>query len=310
MLHDLLAFFQSQLKTLNWSFNWLNISEVLIIVAMVFAFYRKFIKNTQSEKLVKGILFLFLAWVFSEVLIALDLSILGMFIKSLVALIALSLIVIFQPELRRFLGYLGQPGFISKAFLGASTHKNNEKVDVVKEVIESVKYLSKSRTGALIVFQKEISASTYFDVGTKLNADVSTELILTIFHPNTPLHDGAMVIKDNKILSAGVLLPLTEDPKLSWKYGTRHRAAIGMSEVSDSACLVVSEETGDVSVSLDGTLKKYEDLTSLKTDLEKLLGCNEEEQEDKKTIFKINNLITITKSDDKPVNKEIGNSKS
>lgn len=306
MLHDLLVFFQNQIKALNWSFNWLNVSEVLIIATIVFTFYRKFIKNTQSEKLVKGIVFLLLAWVFSEVLIAFGLNILGMFIKTLVALIALSLIVIFQPELRRFLGYLGQPGFISKAFLGAPVHKNNEKIDVIKEVIEAIKYLSKSRTGALIVFQKEISASTYFDVGTKLNADVSTELILTIFHPNTPLHDGAMVIKDSKILSAGVLLPLTEDPKLSWKYGTRHRAAIGMSEASDSACLVVSEETGDVSMSLDGTLKKYEDLTSLKTDLENILGYNDEKEDDKRKIFNLNNLIPFNKkADDKnKINKE------
>lgn len=305
MLHNLLASFQLQLNALKWSFTWLNVTEVLIIVAMVFAFYRKFIQNTQSEKLVKGILFLFLAWVFSEILIAFDLNILGMFIKSMVALIALSLIVIFQPELRRFLGYLGQPGFISKAILGPPVHKSNEKIDVVKEVIESVKYLSKSRTGALIVFQKEISASSYFDVGTKLNADVSTELILTIFHPNTPLHDGAMVIQDGKIHSAGVLLPLTEDPKLSWKYGTRHRAAIGMSEVSDSACLVVSEETGDVSVSMDGVLKKYEDLTSLKSDLDNILGYNEEKEENKKAIFKINNLIAFKKAEEKhKINKE------
>lgn len=306
MFHDLLAFFQSQVKALHWSFTWLNVSEVLIIVVTVLAFYRKFIKNTQSEKLVKGIFFLVLAWLFSEVLIALDLNILGVFVKSLVTLIALSLIVIFQPELRRFLGYLGQPGFISKAILGAPVHKNNENIDIVKEVIEAVKYLAKSRTGALIVFQREISASSYSDVGTKLNADVSTELILTIFHPNTPLHDGAMVINDGRILSAGVLLPLTEDPKLSWKYGTRHRAAIGMSEVSDSACLVVSEETGDVSVSLDGTLKKYEDLTSLKADLDKLLGYNDEEEDNKKTIFNFNNIITIKKDDEKSrVNKEL-----
>jgi len=307
MLHDLSFFLQSQLKAMHWTFNWLNVSEVLVIVIVVFGFYRRFIKNTQSEKLVKGIFFLILAWLFSEVLIALDLNILGVFIKSLVTLIALSLIVIFQPELRRFLGYLGQPGFISKAILSSNTHKNNEKVDIVKEVIEAVKHLAKSRTGALIVFQKEISASSYFDVGTKLNADVSTELILTIFHPNTPLHDGAMVIKDFKILSAGVLLPLTEDPKLSWKYGTRHRAAIGMSEVSDSACLVVSEETGDVSMSIDGTLKKYEDLISLKTDLDNILGLNDEDDDDKKSVFKINNLIAIKKNeeDKKKANKDI-----
>ena len=304
MLHDLISFFQLQLKTLNWSFTWLNIFEVLLIVGMVFVFYKKFIQNTQSEKLIKGLFFLLIAWILSEILIVLDLNILGMFFRSLVALVSLSLIVIFQPELRRFLGYLGQPGVISFLWKNNATH-GNEDTDVVKEVIESVKYLSKSRTGALIVFQKEISASTYFDVGTKINADVSTELILTIFHPNTPLHDGAMVIKDNKILSAGVLLPLTEDPKLSWKYGTRHRAAIGMSEVSDSACLVVSEESGDVSMSLDGVLKKYEDLTSLKADLENILGYNRNLESSKKNVFNFNNFLHLKKVNKEKVNKEI-----
>lgn len=300
MLQNLSAIFQSQLKALHWSFTWVNVFEVLIIAVIVFSFYKKFIRNTQSEKLVRGIVILFFAWIFSEILFAINLNILGMFTRTMVALIALSLIVIFQPELRRFLGYLGQPGFLSKAFITTSQNQNNEKINVIKEVIESVKYLSKSRTGALIVFQKEISASSYFDVGTKINADISTELILTIFHPNTPLHDGALVIKDGKIHSAGVLLPLTEDPKLSWKYGTRHRAAIGMSEVSDSACLVVSEETGDVSMSLDGTLKKYEDLATLKSDLENILGYNEEEEQAKKSMFKI--IPFAKKSDEKNVN--------
>jgi diadenylate cyclase len=304
MWQDLLVFLQSQLKVIDWSFTWLNVFEVLIIVTTVFTFYKKFIKNTQSEKLVKGIFFLFLAWVFSQILILIGLNILGMFIRALITLVALSLIVIFQPELRRFLGYLGQPGFISKTLWHNSSSNEQEKTDVIKEVIESVKYLSKTRTGALIVFQKEISASSYFEVGTKLNAEVTTELILTVFHPNTPLHDGAMVIKDSKILSAGVLLPLTEDPKLSWKYGTRHRAAIGMSEVSDSACLVVSEETGDVSVSIDGVLKKYEDLTTLKSDLENVLGYDNPKHETKKTIFQINNLITIKKKEEKKVNEK------
>ena len=152
--------------------------------------------------------------------------------------------------------------------------------------------------GDHIVFQNDLS-NTYFDVGTKLNADLSTELLLTIFHPNTPLHDGAVVVSGSKIISAGVLLPLTEDPKLSWKYGTRHRAAIGMTETSDAACLVVSEETGDVSIALYGTLKKYEDLVSLKVDLEKILGLKNNEDEDrKKTIFKINNFIAIKKVED------------
>ena len=144
----------------------------------------------------------------------------------------------------------------------------------------------------MIVFQNEYSPSAYSDFGTKLNSYISTELILTIFHTNTPLHDGAVVIKNNKILSAGVLLPLTEDPKLSWKYGTRHRAAIGLSEISDCACLVVSEETGDVSLCMDGSLKKYEDLTTFKNDLESILGVESSEKTpNKNNIFSLNNIM-------------------
>ena len=156
--------------------------------------------------------------------------------------------------------------------------------NIVHELIESVKYLKKTRTGALIVLEKEEDDTSYPDVGTKINANVTQELLLTIFHPNTPLHDGAVVIRDNKIVSAGVLLPLTDDPKLSWKYGTRHRAAIGMSEVSEAVCLVVSEETGEVSLTMGGILKKYEDLSLLKKDLEEIYGYDKDEVEEK-TVF-------------------------
>ena len=274
MTDALISLIQDVLSPLQWSLNWINILEIGFIVVILFVFYQKFIKDTQSEKLVKGLFILIFAWILSEILILIDLRILGVFLKSLVTLISLSLIVIFQPELRRFLGYLGQPGFIRKVFFtpGSFAKAAENDVDVIKEIIEAVKYLTKTKTGALMVFQKGMNAGVYNDVGTKLDALISTELILTIFHPNTPLHDGAMVIENNKIHSAGVLLPLTEDPKLSWRYGTRHRAAIGMSEVSDAACLVVSEETGDVSVCMDGILKKYDDLTTLKTDLESILG--------------------------------------
>lgn len=275
MLIDLLGAAKSQIHSITSLALTVHIFELLLITVMIFFFYKKFIKNTQAEKLVNGIFILFLLWLFSEVLIMINLPILGMFLKALVMLTSLSLIVIFQPEMRKFLGYLGQTGFMSMSLWKSHDKKETEKeTDILMEIIEAAKYLSKTRTGALIVFQRGVGSGTYFEVGTKINADISTELILTIFHPNTPLHDGAMVIKDNKIVSAGVLLPLTEDPTLSWKYGTRHRAAIGMSEVSDYACLVVSEETGDVSVSVGGILKKYEDLTSLKIDLMELLGYN------------------------------------
>ena len=284
MTDALISLVQDILSPLQWSLNWINVLEIGFIVIILFVFYQKFIKDTQSEKLVKGLFILIFAWILSEILILIDLRILGVFLKSLVTLISLSLIVIFQPELRRFLGYLGQPGFIRKAFFtpGSFAKAAENDVDVIKEIIEAVKYLTKTKTGALMVFQKGMNTGVYNDVGTKLDALISTELILTIFHPNTPLHDGAMVIENNKIHSAGVLLPLTEDPKLSWRYGTRHRAAIGMSEVSDAACLVVSEETGDVSVCMDGILKKYDDLTTLKTDLESILGIKPKDMAENK----------------------------
>ena len=285
MINTLLSFVKTALSPFQWSLNWVNVLQILFIGLLLFVFYRKFIRNTQSEKLVKGLFFLFFAWIFSEILIIANLQIVGVFFRTLVLLVALSLIVIFQPELRRFLGYLGQPGFIRKIFLSRGSFKDASEQDVnlIKEIIEAVKYLTKTKTGALIVFKKGMSNVVYSEVGTPIDARVSAELILTIFHPNTPLHDGAMVIEGTRIHSAGVLLPLTEDPKLSWKYGTRHRAAIGMSEVSDAACLVVSEETGDVSICLDGMLKKYEDLTTLKTDLESILGIKQTEHEEKHT---------------------------
>lgn len=280
MIDTFIAILHSILSQLKWSLTWINVIEILIIASTLYLFYRKFIRNTQSEKLVKGLFILIFMWIMGEVLTLINLTILGLFVKGLVMVVSLSLIVIFQPELRRFLGYLGQPGFIGKTLFSKDSSKaNNTEVDIIKEVIEAVKYLTKTKTGALIVFNKGLTTGAYSDVGTRIDAVISAELILTIFHPNTPLHDGAMVIEGNKILSAGVLLPLTEDPKLSWKYGTRHRAAIGMSEVSDAACLVVSEETGDVSICMDGMLKKYEDLKTLKEDLESILGLKKNTEE-------------------------------
>lgn len=247
-----------------------DVIELAIIISFTLFVYTQYIKGTHSEKLVKGLIVLIFAWGFSELLVLLGLSILGFFLKTIIAIIVFSLVVVFQPELRKFLGYLGQTGFLNKDFF--SIKKKDSDIRVVKEILEAIKYCSKTHCGALMVFGKYDNDFLFSDVGTKINADISCQLILTIFHPNTPLHDGAMVIVDNKITAAGVLLPLTEDPKLSWKYGTRHRAAIGMSEASDCACLVVSEETGDVSIAIDGTLKKYEDISELRDDLTRILG--------------------------------------
>jgi diadenylate cyclase len=271
--------------------NTVNLFELAIIAITIYVFYIKYIKGTQSEKLLKGIFMLLIALLLSKFLILLKLQILGKFLESLVSIVIFGLVVIFQPELRRFLGYLGQPGFLSKNLFHSG--ESTDETGAVEEITEAIKYLGKSRTGALIVLQNTFEGTHYFEVGTKLNAQISTELILTIFHPNTALHDGAMVIKNNKILSAGVLLPLTEDPKLSWQYGTRHRAAIGMTEISDAVCIVVSEETGHVSISQNGLLTKIETIDELKEKLNQLYGINTDETVITKTAkkFSFNNIF-------------------
>ena len=203
-----------------------------------------------------------------------------------------SLVVIFQPELRRFLGYLGQPGFIHKTFFAPK--KEEHSVNFVKEMTESIKYLSKSKIGALIVVQDTEDMAAYSEIGTKIFSVISSELILTIFHPNTALHDGAMVMTPNKILAAGVLLPLTEDPELSWQYGTRHRAAIGITEITDATCIVVSEETGFVSIAKGGRLKKIDTIEILSTELNKMITPTDNITK-KKTSTK--NIIEIKKTE-------------
>ena len=269
-----------------------NIIEIVILIFVLWYFYKKYIKGTQSENLVRGMFVLIFMWIFSELLIKINLQIFGMFLKTLVSIVIFGLIVIFQPELRRFLCYIGQTNFFENVILGKNRPKNKkQKIDVVKELIETIKYLSKSKTGGLIVLQKDNMPINHSDVGVKLDADVSQELLLTIFYPSTPLHDGAVIIEGDKVLCAGVLLPLTEDPKLSWRYGTRHRAAIGITETSDCACIVVSEETGDVSIAVDGSLKKYEDLGQLKTDLSRILGLEQEVVEEKTPIFNFDKLL-------------------
>ncbi len=262
------------------TFTFKDFFQILIVVLIISYIYMKFIKNTQAEKLVRGILFFIIAaWIFSAILIALEFQILGQIAQYLLTGILLSMVIVFQPELRKLLVHLGQTKFVAKNFFSFKKENNEQRTNVIKEITEAVKYCSRVKRGALIVVQKEQDKSFYNEVGTTINADISTELILTIFFPNTPLHDGAMVIHKDKILAAGVLLPLTEDPKLSWRYGTRHRAAIGASEISDSACIVVSEETGDISIAIDGILRKYEDITKFKEDLERIIGNDSEKIE-------------------------------
>lgn len=250
----------------------LRLVSVLEISVLGFILYRayRFIAGTHAEQLLKGILMLFVALGLSKLF---NLQIIGKVLEIVVNIVIFSLVVIFQPELRRLLGYLGQKGFLSKHI--ATLDSESEAQKVVDEIVNAVKHMSKARTGALMVFYNNQEVNNVIEVGTKLDSEISTELILTIFHPNTPLHDGAVVIRQNRILASGVLLPLTEDPKLSWQYGTRHRAAIGMSEVSDAACIVVSEETGNISIAQGGKLAGIQSLEELRTELEFIYGISD-----------------------------------
>lgn len=270
-------------KDLFTGLDTVNVIELLIIAIIIFVFYIKIIKNSVSRKLFKGIGSLLGLLVLSKLLIMFNLQILGKFLELVTTIILISLVVIFQPELRRFLGYLGQPSLLQKNFFG--NEKEKETVNFIEEIIEAVKYLSKSKTGALIVLQDTDSISNYSEVGTKLNAIISRELILTIFHPNTALHDGALIMTRSRILAAGVLLPLTDDPRLSWQYGTRHRAAIGVTEVTNAVCVVVSEETGNISITQHGSLTKMENLEQLRETLENLYGDSDKGSKSKRFSF-------------------------
>lgn len=293
------------ISTLISGFQIKSVIEIAILALILYVVYRTYIRGTQSERLLKGIFIVLLMLVASKVLIWMNFQIIGRFFETIVNIILIGLVVVFQPELRRFLGYLGQQGFLAKNIFNNNHEDHKSQINAIDELTDAVKYLSKSRTGALIVIQDHNESSGYMDVGTKINGLLSTELLLTIFHTNTALHDGAVIINGNRILSAGVLLPLTEDPKLSWQYGTRHRAAIGMSEVSNSLCIVVSEETGNVSVAQLGNLTKCEDLQHFRKVVKDYMGIEEKEEIKQKRNDKYNMLkfFKHPKKEQKPLSK-------
>lgn len=252
--------------------TWLNIIEIFIIVLMVYAFYVSFIKNTSSEKLVRGLFGLGVIWALSFLLPMVHLHLLGRFLHWLALFLSVALIVIFQPELRKFLALMGNiRGWKNIIYAFRQDVKNSSnKQKSIEEIIKAVTYMSEKHTGALIVFPEDIDDGVIERYGTKIDAIISSELLLTIFFNKTPLHDGAVIIADNKIKYAGAILPLSQN-QLQWKYGTRHRAALGMSEMSKSIVLVVSEETGDISFAEKGTIKKYDDVKKIRNKLEKIL---------------------------------------
>ncbi|MBQ6088044.1 MAG: diadenylate cyclase CdaA [Firmicutes bacterium] len=229
----------------------IGVNDVLDILIVAFLFYKLlgFIRETRAEQLAKGLLVL--------VLVALAASWLHLYtlqwiLSNLVNVGLIAIVIIFQPELRRLLENLGRNKLISN-FSGIDLEEAEE---ITIEIREALLSMSKSRTGALIVFERETTLTDIIETGTLIQAGISREMIGNIFYEGAPLHDGALIVRGDKLWAAGCVLPLTEDKKLSKELGTRHRAGIGITENSDALVFIVSEETGIISKAENGKLER------------------------------------------------------
>ena len=192
-----------------------------------------------------------------------------MFLHWTALFLSISLIVVFQPELRKFMALMGNiQGWRGVLRSGGVRSKDTNGLDAV---VSAVEYMSAKKTGALIVFTSSLDESAIDKKGVAIDAKISTELLLTIFFDKTPLHDGAVIIENGRIAYAGAILPLSQN-NLNWKYGTRHRAGLGLSEVSGAVVLVVSEESGDISIAEKGKFTKFDDMKKLRAKVEKILN--------------------------------------
>lgn len=228
------------------------ISVILDLAIVIFLFYSliKITKNSRAWQLLKGIAFLVVAQWLSKIL---NLSILNYILSAFMNWGVILLIVIFQPEIRRALEQLGTNKLTKFFGIDNKDIATRTKEDIYKIVIAASE-LAKSKTGALIVIERDIKIKDIISTGIIIDSEVSPQLLVNIFVPNTPLHDGAVVISNNKIAAAACMLPLASSADIAKELGTRHRAAIGISKESDSIAIVVSEETGKISVAKDGTL--------------------------------------------------------
>ncbi|CAM4317832.1 diadenylate cyclase CdaA [Jeotgalicoccus halotolerans] len=240
------------------------ITSIIDIVIIWYVFYLilTVIKGTKAVQLIKGIFFIIIGRALSNFL---DLTTTTQLFDMVLQWGFLAVIVIFQPELRRALEQLGRGSlFRSSAGSDVSEHEKMR-----QDMVTAVRYMAKRRIGALIVLEKETGLKDYIETGVPLNAEISSQLLINIFIPNTPLHDGAMIIQGDKIATAGSYLPLSESNKIAKDLGTRHRAAVGISEVTDAFTIIVSEETGNVSVTYGGKMSKEITLENLEELLQK-----------------------------------------
>ena len=259
--------------------------DVVDILVVAYIIYRvmKLLKDTSAARLAKGILILVLIMLFASFL---HLTMISWLLRNALSVGVFAVVVIFQPELRKILEKLGRTSFsltqlrkTVNSIGGNSFENNSNMMRCINAICDSCAILSKERTGALIVIERSTRLGDIIATGTLVDASPSAELIRNIFFKNSPLHDGAMVIRDGRVHAAGCFLPLSNNYDISRTLGTRHRAALGMSEVSDALIVIVSEETGAISVAKDGKLNLRLTVNSLNSIL-----CDEllSEQEAKK----------------------------
>lgn len=244
----------------------ITVWSVLDIIVVSYIFYKIYmlIKETRAEQLLKGILLILLLIPVSNLL---KLKMLYWILSKTITIGVLSIIIIFQPEIRRALEHIGRSAFTDRHIL-----EDEETMErVMTEVVNATENLAKSKTGALIIIEQLTGLGEVISTGTLLDAAVSAALLENIFVENTPLHDGATIIRNDRIIAAGCFLPLTNNGDLNKKLGTRHRAAIGISETSDALTIVVSEETGTISLAVNGRLTRNYDKTKLKDILIKIM---------------------------------------
>lgn len=237
-------------------FRLIDVLDIVIVAYLVYKILG-FIQETRAQQLVRGLVVLGIVFFLSDFL---KLYLLNWLLRNFVTMGFFALIVLFQPELRRGLEQLGRRNIVSGQF--RSLDKKNA-IEVVKEIVAAVDDFSATRTGALIVFERETMLNDIIETGTIVDARISVRLLGNLFYEGSPLHDGAVIIRGDRIHAASCVLPLTEKKNIGRNLGTRHRAGLGVSEVSDALVIVVSEETGVISVAENGNFRRFMDLKSV-----------------------------------------------
>ncbi|MBS4192880.1 diadenylate cyclase CdaA [Bacillus sp. FJAT-49705] len=240
-----------------------NTVDILLVWFVIYKLIMV-VRGTKAVQLLKGIFVILLVKVISD---KFHLQTLGWMMQQVLIWGFLAIAIIFQPELRRALEQLGRGRFFSRT----SNQEADEQEKLIESVVKAVDYMAKRRIGALISIERETGMNDYIETGIQLDSKISSELLINIFIPNTPLHDGAVILQKNQVAAAACYLPLSESPFISKELGTRHRAALGISEVTDSITVVVSEETGNISLTKNGELHRDLKLNVFKEMLSKEL---------------------------------------